>query len=415
MVYTTTGTEWQTVTVDFGADLGNYSKMVLFVDSGADNAGVSDTYLVDDISGAKHTTVVVEAPNLPFDFSSANQLMIGGDGAVATIVQDGANDVLQIVGATHAWDHAAITFKDNIDLSDDANNTITFKIKPLNGTGNGNHLLKFEGGVAGPANVEMVYTTTGTEWQTVTVDFGADLGNYSKMVLFVDSGADNAGVSDTYLVDDIALADSTAGPSDGDYCEKVVAHLGIASGQEASEIKLTVVNSGEKSMKVTIESNNDDAVDLMEIPGDVTGSPTQSAIDSSVAGKMSITLTWEETAPTDVALNILWSKVSTESKSQLGDAPTTFKFDATCATASIDDKLLVSFSMYPNPASSSLNISATSMIKNAVIYNILGKQVMNLSINKNSEAINVSNLASGMYLIKYTTEIAVGTAKFIKK
>jgi hypothetical protein len=200
-----------------------------------------------------------------------------------------------------------------------------------------------------------------------------------------------------------------------DYCEKVVAHLGIASGQEASEIKLTVVNSTEKSMKVTIESNNEDAVDLMLIPGDVTGSPTQSAVDSSVAGKMSITLTWEETAPTDVALNILWSKVSSGGNWQLGEAPTTFKFDATCATASIDDKLLVSFSMYPNPASSSLNISATSMIKNAVIYNILGKQVMNLSINKNSEAINVSNLASGMYLIKYTTEIAVGTAKFIKK
>jgi hypothetical protein len=55
------------------------------------------------------------------------------------------------------------------------------------------------------------------------------------------------------------------------------------------------------------------------------------------------------------------------------------------------------------------------MIKNAVIYNILGKQVMNLSINKNSESINVSNLASGMYLIKYTTESAIGTAKFIKK
>jgi hypothetical protein len=285
--------------------------MVLFVDAGADNAGVSDTYLVDDISGANHTTVVVEAPNLPFDFSSANQLMPGGDGAVTTIVQDGANDVLQIVGATHAWDHAAITFKDNIDLSDEANNTITFKIKPMNGTGNGNHLLKFEGGVAGPAIAEMAYTTTGTEWQTVTVDFGAGLGNYAKMVLFVDSGDANAGVSDTYLVDDIALADSTGGPSDDDYCEKVVTHLGIASGQEASEIKLTVVNSGEKSMKVTIESNNDDAVDLITIPGDVTGSPTLSAVDSSVAGKMSITLTWEATPPTVVALNTLWSKVTT--------------------------------------------------------------------------------------------------------
>jgi hypothetical protein len=415
MAYTTTGTEWQTVTVDFGAGLGNYAKMVLFVDSGDANAGVSDTYLVDDISGAKHTTVVVEAPNLPFDFSSANQLMIGGDGAVATIVQDGANDVLQIVGATHAWDHAAISFKDNIDLSDDANNTITFKIKPMNGTGNGNHLLKFEGGVAGPAIAEMAYTTTGTEWQTVTVDFGDGLGNYAKMVLFVDSGDANAGVSDTYLVDDIALADSTGGPSDDDYCEKVVAHLGIASGQEASEIKLTVVNSGEKSMKVTIESNNDDAVDLITIPGDVTGSPTQSAVDSSIAGKMSITLTWPETAPTDVVFNLLWSKVSTGGNWQLGDAPTTFKFAATCATASISDNALLKISMYPNPASSKLNISAPNTIKSAAIYNILGKQVMRLNINKNNESIDVSNLSSGMYLIKYTIGNAVGTAKFIKQ
>ncbi|ARV14421.1 T9SS type A sorting domain-containing protein [Polaribacter sp. SA4-12] len=420
MPYTTTGTDWQTVTVDFGTGLGNYSKMVLFVDSGADNAGVSDTYLVDDISGAKHTTVVIEAPNLPFDFSSANQLMPGGDGAVTTIVQDGANDVLQIVGAQNAWDHAAITFKDNIDLSDDANNTITFKIKPMNGTGNGNHLLKFEGGVAGPAIAEMPYTTTGTDWQTITVDFGTGLGNYSKMVLFVDSGADNAGVSDTYLVDDIALTTSSTGgggggTSDDAYCEKVVTHLNIGAALVASEIKLTVENSGEKSMKVTIESNNDDAVDFILIPGDVTGSPTQSAVDSSVVGKLSITLTWEETAPTDVALNILWSKVSTEGNWQLGDAPTTFKFDASCETASVRDNTLLNVTMYPNPTSSRLNISAKSTIKSAAIFNLLGKQVMSLEINKTSESIDVSNLSSGIYLIKYTVNNAVGTAKFIKE
>ena len=45
-------------------------------------------------------------------------------------MKDGENDVLQIVGANHAWDHAKFEFKDNVDLSDDANNTITFKIKP---------------------------------------------------------------------------------------------------------------------------------------------------------------------------------------------------------------------------------------------------------------------------------------------
>jgi hypothetical protein len=168
-------------------------------------------------------------------------------------------------------------------------------------------------------------------------------------------------------------------------------------------------------MKVTIESNNDDAVDLMLIAGDVTGSPTQSAVDTSVAGKMSITLTWPETAPTDVALNILWSKVSSAGNWQLGDAPTTFKFDATCDTASVSDNALLNISMYPNPASSSLNISAPNTIKSAAIYNILGKQVMSLNINKNSKSIDISNLASGIYFLKYNVNDKVGTAKFIKQ
>ena len=71
--------------------------------------------------------------------------------------------------------------------------------------------------------------------------------------------------------------------------------------------------------------------------------------------------------------------------------------------------------MYPNPTSSRLTISAQSTIKSAAIYNLLGKEVINLEINKNSESIDVSNLSSGMYLIKYTIENATGTAKFIKE
>ena len=339
--------------------------------------------------------------------------MPGGDGAVTSLEKDGENDVLKIVGATHAWDHAAITFKDNLDLSDDSNNTITFKIKAVNGTGNGVHLLKFEGGVAGPATAELPYTTVaGTDWQTVTVDFGAGLGNYSKMVLFVDAGADNAGVSDTYLVDDISVSSGGGDNSDA-YCEKVVAHLGL-SDQAASEIKLTVVNSGEKTMKITIESNNEDAVDLMEIPGDVTGSPTQSAVDSSVDGKMSITLTWE-TAPTDVVFNLLWSKVSTGGNWQLGDAPTTFKFDATCATANVDKNNLLEISLYPNPAKSELNISAKNVIENATIYSILGKKVKSFTVNATSKSLDVSNLSKGIYILRYTANNAVGSMKFIKQ
>ena len=85
------------------------------------------------------------------------------------------------------------------------------------------------------------------------------------------------------------------------------------------------------------------------------------------------------------------------------------------ATASTTDNKLLKISMYPNPASSRLTISAPKTINSAAIYNILGKQVMSLEINKNSESIDVSNLATGMYLIKYSIDNAVGTAKFIKQ
>jgi hypothetical protein len=92
-----------------------------------------------------------------------------------------------------------------------------------------------------------------------------------------------------------------------------------------------------------------------------------------------------------------------------------FLFTKQSATASIVKNDVLSLKMYPNPASSRLNISAESIIKNAAIFNVLGKQVMSLNINKNSESIDVSTLASGIYLIKYSMNNAIGTAKFIKQ
>ena len=85
------------------------------------------------------------------------------------------------------------------------------------------------------------------------------------------------------------------------------------------------------------------------------------------------------------------------------------------ATANITDNVLLNVSIYPNPTTSRLTISAPNTIKSAAIYNILGKQVLSLNINKNSESVDVSNLATGMYLIKYSIDNAVGTAKFIKQ
>lgn len=70
------------------------------------------------------------------------------------------------------------------------------------------------------------------------------------------------------------------------------------------------------------------------------------------------------------------------------------------------------FTMYPNPASSILNIQTEELIKQIEIYTLEGKLVKDSTENK----IDVSNLQSGFYLVKATTvENKIGVKKFIKR
>ena len=83
-------------------------------------------------------------------------------------------------------------------------------------------------------------------------------------------------------------------------------------------------------------------------------------------------------------------------------------------TAEVKDIELLEVVIYPNPASHMLNITAASTIKNIIIYNITGKKVMSLSINKNTDSIDISNLVSGIYLVNYQLDNASGVTKLIK-
>ena len=80
--------------------------------------------------------------------------------------------------------------------------------------------------------------------------------------------------------------------------------------------------------------------------------------------------------------------------------------------ASIIDNTNLGFKITPNPVTDYIVInSEASIVENLVIYNILGKKIMvkdNYLIN---EKLDVSNLKSGIYLIKINNNIQ----KFIKK
>jgi Leucine-rich repeat (LRR) protein len=93
-------------------------------------------------------------------------------------------------------------------------------------------------------------------------------------------------------------------------------------------------------------------------------------------------------------------------------------FNEDCTALSITDEVLeVDFAIYPNPVSDILNFKVENQqIKSVKIFNLMGKEVMSISANNNSlENINISQLSTGMYLIKLQTETTVFSRKIIKR
>jgi len=70
---------------------------------------------------------------------------------------------------------------------------------------------------------------------------------------------------------------------------------------------------------------------------------------------------------------------------------------------------------YPNPIKDLLNISYDKEISSLSIYDLLGQEVLSIAINDNESAVNISNLASGTYLVKVTSNNEVKTFKVIKE
>lgn len=73
------------------------------------------------------------------------------------------------------------------------------------------------------------------------------------------------------------------------------------------------------------------------------------------------------------------------------------------------------FSFAPNPANNFLNLSASKNIQKVEFYNLLGQNALSAPVNGLRKEVNISNLKSGIYLMKVTIDNAVGTYKIIKK
>ena len=109
-------------------------------------------------------------------------------------------------------------------------------------------------------------------------------------------------------------------------------------------------------------------------------------------------VTYFDSEPTDFSIN---SSLIESNKPVWG----------TCPTAGVDDQNQLDISVYPNPTSDIVYIDGNYSQLKVVVYDILGKQVMNKSITNN---IDISQLEKGVYILQLSDGAKLTTQRIIK-
>jgi endoglucanase len=71
--------------------------------------------------------------------------------------------------------------------------------------------------------------------------------------------------------------------------------------------------------------------------------------------------------------------------------------------------------LYPNPTTSVLNIESAGTIQSIAIYNVLGQEVLNRTIDSTSARIDVASFNTGIYVVKSVIDGVTSSSKFIKE
>ncbi|MFY0629366.1 MAG: T9SS type A sorting domain-containing protein [Flavobacteriaceae bacterium] len=89
---------------------------------------------------------------------------------------------------------------------------------------------------------------------------------------------------------------------------------------------------------------------------------------------------------------------------------------AAAVTLGVRERELLSFNMFPNPASEEVNIQLPTGTPEAKVsvFDYVGRLVSSQTVTTSNPKVDVTDLSSGMYLIRVTTSDKVGAQRFIK-
>ena len=92
-------------------------------------------------------------------------------------------------------------------------------------------------------------------------------------------------------------------------------------------------------------------------------------------------------------------------------------FTTLSVTLGIPENNLLSFEMYPNPASDVLTVQLPTGTEKAEVsvFDYTGRLVSSKTISSNDSTLDVQNISKGIYIIRVATNSKIGVQRFIKK
>lgn len=85
------------------------------------------------------------------------------------------------------------------------------------------------------------------------------------------------------------------------------------------------------------------------------------------------------------------------------------------ASVGLDESTIQEATIYPNPGSSELRVESQTVIKELIVYNLLGGLVLKQTVNAFKADVNTENLSNGIYLIHLEKDNDFEVLRWVKQ
>ena len=224
-----------------------------------------------------------------------------------------------------------------------------------------------------------------------------------------DSDEDNAYVVDVQASDGLHGTTQTVTITVTDIVDETAPTLdSVEASSDGNQIILTLTEA-------IAESGTVSASDFVLTIENVDNPPTVTAV--SVSG-MTVTLTLSETlegvSGTSVTLAYTKSEQSGTIEDSSGNRLADFSGQIVNISNLDGEELKEPEISYNNPVRTSLHITSNEKLYQLRIFSLTGRKVLEKRLNTNSQSVDLSMLAAGIYLLELATETHVERGKLLK-